>query len=76
MLDSTFINLHQRTLKFINRRCVGEILGRAEMYIFAASFLQAFKFTPWDGKRPDYLSYRPGLNMHIKQFKVRITPRY
>jgi len=58
------------------RRCVGEILGRAEMYIFAASFLQAFKFTSSDGKRPDHLSYRPGLNMHIKQFKVKITPRY
>lgn len=58
------------------RRCVGEILGRAEMYIFAASFLQAFKFTSSDGKRPDHLSYRPGLNMHIKQLKVKITPRY
>ena len=58
------------------RRCVGEILGRAEMYIFAASFLQAFKFTSSDGKRPDYLSYRPGLNMHINRFKVNVTPRY
>ena len=59
-----------------NRRCVGEILGRAEMYIFAASLLQAFKFSSSDGERPDHLSYRPGLNMHIKQFKVKITPRY
>ena len=58
------------------RRCVGEILGRAEMYIFAASFLQALKFSSADGKRPDFLSYRPGLNMHIKEFKVKITPRF
>ena len=46
------------------------------MYIFATSLLQAFKFSSSDGKRPDHLSYRPGLNMHIKQFKVKITPRY
>merc|ERR1719226_272432 len=58
------------------RRCVGEILGRAEMYIFAASFLQALKFSSADGKRPDFLSYRPGLNMHINEFKVKITPRF
>jgi len=58
------------------RRCAGEILGRAEMYIFVASLLQELKFSSADGKRPDFLSYRPGLNMHIKEFKVKITPRF
>ena len=58
------------------RRCTGEILARAEMYIFAASLLQAYKFASADGKRPDFLSYRPGVNMHITPLKVKITPRF
>ena len=58
------------------RRCVGEILGRHEMYIFAVALLQAFKFTSEDGRRPDYLAYRPGLNMHIDTFRPRILPRH
>ena len=58
------------------RRCVGEILGRAEMYLFAVGLLQAFKFAPADGKRPDYRSYRAGLNMHIHKLKVKVIPRF
>merc|ERR1712027_292813 len=50
------------------RRCVGEILGRAEMYIFGAALIKAFKFLYPNGQRPDIHSYRPGLNMHIKEF--------
>ena len=58
------------------RRCAGEILGRAEMYLFAVAMIQAFKFASADGKRPDYLSYRAGLNMHIHKLNVKVTPRY
>jgi len=58
------------------RRCVGEILGRAEMYIFSAALIKAFKFLYPDGKRPDYLCYRPGLNMHINQFQPKVVPRF
>jgi len=58
------------------RRCVGEILGRAEMYIFGAALIKAFKFLYPNGQRPDIHSYRPGLNMHIKEFRPRVVHRF
>ena len=58
------------------RRCVGEILARPQMYLFAAAMLQAFKFIPAGGKKPDHLSYRSGLNQHIQRLRVQVVPRY
>ena len=58
------------------RRCVGEILARAQMYLFTAALIQAFKFLPADGVRPDHLSYKSGLNQHIHKLRVRVVPRY
>ena len=56
------------------RRCVGEILARPQMYLFAAALLQAFLRA--DGKRPDHLSYRSGLNQHIQKLRVQTVPKY
>jgi len=57
------------------RRCVGEILGRAEQYLFSVALVQAFKFGAPEGQRPE-LGYIPGLNMHANQFSSKITPRF
>ena len=56
-------------------RCAGEVLGRAETYLFAVSLIQAFKLRPVGGARPD-LGYKPGVNMYPKDFSVTIQPRY
>ncbi len=71
-------NLDERVIYFGTgkRRCVGEILGRAEAYLFAASMLQAFKFAPADGEKIDITKYHPGLNMHTVPFRASIKPRY
>ena len=55
---------------------MGEILARAQMYLFTAALIQAFKFLPADGVRPDHLSYKSGLNQHIHRLRVRVVPRY
>ena len=46
------------------------------MYLFTAALIQAFKFLPVDGKKPDPLSYRSGLNQHIQKLRVKVVPRY
>ena len=57
------------------RRCVGEIFARPQMYHFTAALVQAFKFLPVDGMRPDHLSYRSGLNQHIQKLRVQVVLR-
>ena len=56
------------------RRCVGEIMARAEQYIFFASLIQNFKITPALGSP---LSFEPvaGLMYYPKEFKVQFTER-
>lgn len=58
------------------RRCVGEILGRAEAYLFAATLLQRFSLEAAPGCKPDIDDYIPGLNMHIIDHHAVMTPRY
>jgi cytochrome P450 len=57
------------------RRCVGEVLGRAETYLFSVALVQAFTFTPVEREKQD-MGYKPGLNMHIKPFAAHVTPRF
>ena len=74
--DGSFM-LDERVMYFGTgkRRCVGEVLGRAEHYLFAAALLQAFKFLPpKSGSHPE-LGYTTGLNMHAKRFNAKVLPR-
>ncbi len=58
------------------RRCIGEVLGRAQTYVFSVSLVQAFKLTSPGGERVS-IDYNPGLNMHIMpNTKAVFTPRY
>ena len=74
--DGSFM-LDERVIYFGTgkRRCAGEVLGRAELYLFAVVLLQEFKFLPPKfGPKPE-LSYTMGLNMHAKRFSANVLPR-
>ena len=74
--DGSFV-LDERVIYFGTgkRRCAGEVLGRAELYLFAVVLLQEFKFLPPRfGPKPE-LSYTMGLNMHAKRFSANVLPR-
>ena len=55
-------------------RCSGEVLGRAETYLFTVALIQQFKFKAVAGIRPS-LGYIPGINMHPKHFSAVIEVR-
>ncbi len=55
------------------RRCVGEVLARAEAYLFFASLILAFKFKS-TGSAPDFMSIN-GIVQYPKPFSVIIEPR-
>ena len=57
------------------RRCVEEILARAEQYLFCAALLQRYQFLPPVQDQLPLQDYLPGLNMHPKPFSVRIINR-
>ena len=56
-------------------RCAGEVLGRAETYLFPVTIIQEFKFKAVGGARPD-LGYTPGVNMYPIDFSALIEARY
>ncbi len=59
------------------RRCAGEVLGRAETYLFAVSLVQAFRWSVPSGvRKPDLLKYKLGINMYPLPFEAAIEPRY
>ena len=73
--DGSFM-LDERVIYFGTgrRRCAGEVLGRAELYLFAAAILQSFQFLPPESGMPE-LGYTTGLNMHAKRFSAKVVPR-
>lgn len=73
--DGSFI-FDERVIYFGTgkRRCAGEVLARAELYLFTTSLIQAFKFMPSESGMPT-LDYETGLNMTIKPFWARVIPR-
>ncbi len=59
------------------RRCVGEIMGKMESYVYAAMLLQRFKILPVDDYNPPIVNdYVAGINMHIVPQKVRLEARF
>ena len=56
------------------RRCVGEILGRANIYLYMVALIQNFKFSMPPGKKPD-LDYRGGMIFYPLPYDVIIESR-
>ncbi len=78
-LDQDGNFMHDNELLYFGsgvRKCPAEMMGRMEQYIVLTSLLQRFKFE-WpdnkdDGPKDGYI---PGLNMHPKPFKAKVTTR-
>lgn len=57
------------------RQCLGENLARAELFLFFATIMKQFSFTPEDKDHPPNLDYCPGLTIFPKPFKVVLSCR-
>lgn len=57
------------------RRCPGETLAKAEIYLFLSALVQQFSFRPSPGAAPPSLDYQYGFTLLPKQFTVDIQPR-
>ncbi|GMR54451.1 hypothetical protein PMAYCL1PPCAC_24646 [Pristionchus mayeri] len=56
------------------RACLGETLGRMEVFVMFATFVQNCHFTPV-GKVPPAIEFTPGFSRAVTQFLVKIQPR-
>nr|WLF82656.1 cytochrome P450 1A1 [Tor putitora] len=56
------------------RRCIGESIGRAEVFLFLAILLQRLKFSGIPGEMPD-MTPEYGLTMKHKRCMLRATPQ-
>uniref|UniRef100_A0A8C2F4J6 Cytochrome P450 1A n=1 Tax=Cyprinus carpio TaxID=7962 RepID=A0A8C2F4J6_CYPCA len=56
------------------RRCIGESIGRAEVFLFLAILLQRLKFSGMPGEMLD-MTPEYGLTMKHKRCMLRITPQ-
>ncbi|XP_055030319.2 cytochrome P450 1A1 [Misgurnus anguillicaudatus] len=56
------------------RRCIGESIGRAEVFLFLAILLQRFKFNSMPGEILD-MTPEYGLTMKHKRCRLRVTPQ-
>lgn len=65
---------HIMTFSTGRRRCVGEILARAEIFMFVASVVQAFDVDLPEGKLPS-LEWGRMILPHPKPFDLVFTPR-
>jgi len=54
---------------------VGEILARAEQYLFLVGMMQHFKIKA-HGPVPSREDYLSGINFHVKPFKIEAEPRF
>lgn len=56
------------------RRCIGESIGRSEVYLFLAILLQRLKFSSMPGEMLD-MTPEYGLTMKHKRCQLRATPQ-
>ncbi len=56
------------------RRCLGEVLARAEFYIYVVALIQNFKFSLPPGKKACF-SYVPGIVFFPKDYEAILQPR-
>uniref|UniRef100_A0A3Q3LF53 Cytochrome P450 1A n=1 Tax=Mastacembelus armatus TaxID=205130 RepID=A0A3Q3LF53_9TELE len=56
------------------RRCIGEVIGRSEVYLFLAIIIQKLRFHAMPGESPD-LTPEYGLTMKHKRCHLRATMR-
>ena len=54
---------------------MGEVLAKAELFIFFVTLVQRFRFGSVRGKEPDPEKYTLGLTRVPKQFDVSVTER-
>lgn len=66
---------HVHFFGFGKRRCVGEKLGRTEMFLFFSVLLQKFKFKKAHHDQVLDFTPKPGLAFHPKPFEVIVEPR-
>ncbi len=57
-----------------SRRCIGEHIGRMQLYLLCANLVYHFTVSPPAGERLDVGAY-PGVFMVPKPFRVVATPR-
>jgi len=57
------------------RQCLGENFAKAELFLFFATIMKQFSFTPEDRAHPPNLDYCPGLTIFPKPFKVVLSCR-
>ncbi len=65
---------HILTFSIGRRRCVGEVLARAELYVFLTSLVQLFTVALPEGRKPS-LEWGRVVLPHPKPFDVVLTPR-
>ncbi|XP_017572674.1 cytochrome P450 1A1 [Pygocentrus nattereri] len=56
------------------RRCIGEVIGRSEVFLFLAILIQRLKFSSLPGEMPD-MTPEYGLTMKHKRCMLRTAPR-
>ncbi|XP_066540401.1 cytochrome P450 1A1 [Hoplias malabaricus] len=56
------------------RRCIGEAIGRSEVFLFLAILIQRLKFSSMHGELPD-MTPEYGLTMKHKRCLLRTSPR-
>lgn len=57
------------------RRCIGEHIGRMEVFLFLTTLVQQLEFSMADGKKPD-MSADYGLTMKHKRCMMHARPRF
>lgn len=57
------------------RKCLGETLGKASLFLFVTSLLQKFVFTPAPGEAAPEIDILDGITPVPKPFKVLATFR-
>ena len=57
------------------RRCPGELLANAEVFLFLSTLVQRFHFSTAEGSEPPTLDYQYGFTLLPAPFTVTIEPR-
>ena len=74
--DTEFVNTDQVIPFSVGaRRCPGETLAKAEIFLFLTNLIQNFDFSTPDGEPTPKLDYQFGFTLLPRPFTVTITPK-